>query len=146
MPLPRGRAALAASAFLPVVLGGAPAPAQDAATEAERATFRADSALVLLDLVVRDKKGLPVRDLRPEEIEVYEDGVRRDVAAFRLVEAEAPSSREATGSGETAEATAPNPTRLLSLTTLILESLDAGAAPLARRAALQFLDRIEEKR
>ena len=42
-------------------------------------TFRADTAFVLLDLVVRDKKGSPVRDLRPDEIQVYEDGVRRDV-------------------------------------------------------------------
>jgi VWFA-related protein len=42
---------------------------------------------VLLDLTVRDKKNRLVRDLKPAEIEVYEDGARRSLASFRLVEA-----------------------------------------------------------
>jgi hypothetical protein len=88
-PLNLIRAATAAglvSALAPTV------PAQDAKTDPRPATFRADTALVVLDLVVRDKKGQPVRDLRPEEVQVYEDGVRRDIAAFRLVETGAPPS------------------------------------------------------
>jgi VWFA-related protein len=40
---------------------------------------------VSVDLVVRDKKGRPVLDLRSSEVEVYEDGVRQDVGTFRLV-------------------------------------------------------------
>jgi VWFA-related protein len=120
-------------------------PAQDAKTEPKPATFRADTALVVLDLVVRDKKGQPVRDLRPDEIQVSEDGVKREIAAFRLVEADAPTLT----SGATAPvsgATAGNPTRLLSLTTLIFEPFDGTAAPLARRAALQFLERAQGER
>jgi VWFA-related protein len=116
------------------------APAQDAKTEPKPATFRADTALVVLDLVVRDKKGQPVRDLRPEEIQVSEDGVKRDVAAFRLVEADAPTLA-AGGTTPGPGPAAANPTRLLSLTTLIFEPLDGTAAPLARKAALQFLER-----
>jgi VWFA-related protein len=111
------------------------------AQEAPRpASFRADTALVNLDLVVRDKKGQPVRDLRADEVQVYEDGVRREVSAFRLVEAGAPPvAADGAGAGPMSQAT--NPTRLLSLTTLIFEPLDGTTAPLARKAALQFLDR-----
>jgi VWFA-related protein len=129
-------AALLVSALAPT------APAQDATAEPRRASFRADTALVVLDLVVRDKKGQPVRDLRPEEVQVYEDGVRRDVAAFRLVETGASAvatEAAATAAGPAAPAT--NPTRLLSLTTLIFEPLDGASAAVARKAALQFLDR-----
>ncbi|PYQ43112.1 MAG: hypothetical protein DMF77_10980 [Acidobacteria bacterium] len=138
-PLKLIRAATAAalvSALAPT------APAQDAKRDPKPATFRADTALVVLDLVVRDKKGQPVRDLRPEEVQVYEDGVRRDVAAFRLVEtgtSAVATDAAAPAAGPTAPAL--NPTRLLSLTTLIFEPLDGPAAALARKAALQFLDR-----
>ena len=121
------------------------APAQEVKPEPRPATFRADTALVVLDLVVRDKKGQSVRDLRADEIQVYEDGVRRDVAAFRLVEAGAPAPpADAATAGPAAPAM--NPTRLLSLTTLIFEPLDGTSAPIARRAALQFLERAQGER
>jgi VWFA-related protein len=110
-----------------------PAPAQDAKPDPKPASFRADASLVLLDLVVRDKKGQALRDLRSDEIQVYEDGIRRDVAALRMVGADS----EPTSSGDAG----PNPTRLLSLTTLVFEALDGTTAPPARRAALQFLER-----
>ena len=130
------------SALVPMAPAG-DAPARDASADAKRSTFRADTALVVLDLVVRDKKGQPVRDLRPEEVQVYEDGVRRDVAAFRLVETGAPAEIPAPTAGPSTGPAAPamNPTRLLSLTTLIFEPLDGPAATVARKAALQFLDR-----
>lgn len=40
---------------------------------------------VLLDLVVLDKKGRPVLDLRADEIEVFEDGKRQEIASFAAV-------------------------------------------------------------
>ncbi len=43
------------------------------------------STEVVLDAVVKDKRGRPVKNLRAEDFEVYEDGVRQDVASFRLV-------------------------------------------------------------
>ncbi len=43
------------------------------------------TAEVSVDFVVRDKKGRIVRDLRPGEIEVLEDGVRQEVGLFQLV-------------------------------------------------------------
>ena len=64
----------AASTAALVSLLASLAPAQDAKTDAKPAIFPADTALVVLDLVVRDKKGQPVRDLRPDEVQVFEDG------------------------------------------------------------------------
>ena len=37
------------------------------------------SSPVVLDLVVRDKKNVPVADLRAEEVELYEDGVKQAI-------------------------------------------------------------------
>src|SRR3984885_10107434 len=52
----------------------------------ERPVIHASSREVLLDLVVRDKHHHAVGDLRPDEVEVYEDGVRQNVRAFRNVQ------------------------------------------------------------
>jgi len=51
----------------------------------EPTTIGVTAAEVSVDFVARDKKGRLVRDLRPEEVEVYEDGVRQEVELFRLV-------------------------------------------------------------
>jgi VWFA-related protein len=40
---------------------------------------------VVLDAIVKDKKGRPVNDLKADDFEVYEDGVRQQIASFRLV-------------------------------------------------------------
>ena len=46
--------------------------------------FRTGTTAVLLDIVVRDKRGRPIRDLRQDEITVLEDGAPREVKSFRL--------------------------------------------------------------
>jgi VWFA-related protein len=42
---------------------------------------------VAVDLVVRDKKGRLVRDLKPGEVEVVEDGVKQEILSLRFVDA-----------------------------------------------------------
>jgi len=71
------RSGLVAS-FVLVLTAGAASPQEPPA-------FGTGVQLVTLDLVVRDRKGFAVRDLRPDEVEVYEDGVRQAVAEFRPV-------------------------------------------------------------
>ena len=44
--------------------------------------FRAQSELVLVDLVVSDKKGNVVRDLKPADVEIFEDGERQKIVFF----------------------------------------------------------------
>src|SRR6266487_5969447 len=46
---------------------------------------------VRLDVVVKDKKGRPVKDLRDTDFEIYEDGNRQQIESFRFVTREASS-------------------------------------------------------
>jgi VWFA-related protein len=62
----------------------AQSPAPVPAT-AQTPTVRVQTDLVSLDVIVRDAKGQFVADLKPSDFEVYEDGVKQDVASFVLV-------------------------------------------------------------
>jgi hypothetical protein len=57
-----------------------------AASGSDAPTLQADRNEVMLDVVVRDKHGRLVRDLRPEELHVADDGTAVKPASFRLVE------------------------------------------------------------
>ena len=52
--------------------------------EDQTPTFRAESDLVLVDLVVTDRSGQFVDDLNLEEVQVLEDGKVQDIRFFRL--------------------------------------------------------------
>jgi VWFA-related protein len=43
-----------------------------------------DTNLVLVDVTVTDAEGRPVRDLRPEDFKLYEDGVERPISFFNV--------------------------------------------------------------
>jgi VWFA-related protein len=77
------RCALAAALAL-LVAGAAPAARQQQARRAE-GTVQAGVSAVLVDVVVRDKKGEPVRDLRQDEIRLTEDGVAQTIGSFAAV-------------------------------------------------------------
>ena len=47
-------------------------------------TFKAQTELVLVNVTVRDKKGNPVRDLKPEDFTVLEDNKPQKVATFDI--------------------------------------------------------------
>src|SRR5436309_8836051 len=51
---------------------------------AEVPTFGVGTAAVTLDVVVRDKKGRAVRDLKTSDFEVFEDGVKQTIDSFRV--------------------------------------------------------------
>src|SRR6185295_11932602 len=61
------------------------APAQPAQTAPPTPTFRVNVDLVTNDIVVRDEKGNFVPDLRPEDIEVFEDGVKQELTSMTVV-------------------------------------------------------------
>src|ERR1043165_4045370 len=56
-----------------------PKPAQD------KPTFRVTVDLVTNDIVVRDEKGNFVPDLKQEEIEIYEDGIKQEISSMTVV-------------------------------------------------------------
>src|SRR5213593_2899749 len=47
-------------------------------------TFRVQSNLVVVDVIVRDKKGALVRDLRREEFKIFEDNVPQEIGTFSI--------------------------------------------------------------
>jgi VWFA-related protein len=43
------------------------------------------TTLIQIDVSVTDKKGNPVKDLKPEEVEIYENGKRQEISNFSFV-------------------------------------------------------------
>jgi VWFA-related protein len=89
---------------------------------------------VLLDVIARDKKGRNVRDLKPEDIEVYEDGVRQTITSFRLIETmvAVPNANQTSFPVD--------PARPVNLVTMVFDNLDNSSRKLAREAALDFVN------
>jgi VWFA-related protein len=75
---------LAVASALAVPAAPSDAP-KDALREGQPPLIEVQAAEVSVDFVARDRKGRIVRDLKPNEIEVFEDGVRQDVGLFQLV-------------------------------------------------------------
>src|SRR5260370_36812551 len=48
-------------------------------------TIKTNVDEVVLDLVVRDKKGKPVTDLKPEDLTVLDNDAKQTLTSFRLV-------------------------------------------------------------
>lgn len=46
--------------------------------------LRVDTDLVLIDAAVTDASGEPVRNLRPEDFKIYEDGIERPISFFNV--------------------------------------------------------------
>ncbi len=109
-------------------------------------TIRISSEEVLLDIVVRDKKGRPVQDLKESDIEIYEDGVKQRIISFRQVNrsgsvqldsGETSSSKSVTPADK--DKATPDPTRQVNLVTMVFERLNNESRILARQAAMEFL-------
>ncbi|HEV2668479.1 MAG TPA: VWA domain-containing protein, partial [Blastocatellia bacterium] len=104
--------------------------------------IRIGSEEVLLDVIARDKKGRPVRDLKPEELEIYEDGVRQTLASFRLIEAGADTAGAANEAARAKEGAGYeiDSSRQINLVTMVFDNLDVNGRRLARDAALDFIN------
>jgi VWFA-related protein len=72
---------------------------------------------VVLDFIVRDKKGKPITDIKPEDVTVTDNGAKQEITSFRLVR----GAEAITSSGA---ATALDPLRQIRLVTLAFESMD----------------------
>lgn len=107
--------------------------------------FRAGANVVVLDLVVRNRKGHPVKDLGPADIEIYDAGEKVQFRNLRLVEdsGEAAIVSRATDSAGVAPRPPLDPLRHLRLVTLVFERLGVDGRLLARQAALDLLKQPE---
>ena len=115
------------------------------AAPSEGVTIRSGTQEVLLDLVVRDKRGQRVTDLSPSDLEIFDNGIPRRITSFRLISGnQAILSPETAAPPKAAEDTSlpkrPVDTeRPIRLVTLIFNRLDLNARTIARTAALDLL-------
>lgn len=117
-------------------------------------TFGVGTSSVLLDVVVRDKKGNLVRDMQASDFDVYEDGVKQVVDSFRVVSkgdapATSPTPKEAKGgqappapaanAAAPAAAPAPNPTP--SVIAFVFDRMSVNARDMAHKAVLSYANK-----
>jgi VWFA-related protein len=112
-------------------------------TPQDETKLRIGTAEVVLDIVVRDKKGRPVRDLTATDFEIFEDGIRQNTESFRLVVRESmKNTNPGSDTGARSEQTAKAPPARTDpgLVALVFDRLTPDARGLARRAALAYAD------
>jgi len=105
-------------------------------------TIRQSVQEVLLDVTVRDAHGRIVKNLKPGDLQVFEDGVRQDVKSFKLVQAPG----EGKGKGATGQTTVTantstpvNPLRAVNLICIVFANLDAFTKQYAVNGVKDFL-------
>lgn len=86
---------------------------------------------VILDVVVRDKKGKPIKDLTAADFKIEDNGVQQKVSSFRLVE-----GKEAVSQGARVPL---DPMRQVRLVTLVFERLNVEPRRMAKQAAKDLI-------
>jgi len=118
--------------------------------DAQAPSVRTGTTEVLVDMVVRDKKAKIVRDLKPEEIQVLEDGVPQTIRHFELFEGHepgdntgptsaAPSGAAAASATPAAQATLVRTLREATIVSVIVGSLNPEGRKSARDAVRDFI-------
>ncbi|HVN20815.1 MAG TPA: VWA domain-containing protein [Dongiaceae bacterium] len=132
--------------FSSAVLGAGQAQQQGASDQTATTTVRSTAQEVVLDMVFRDKKGKAIRDIRPEEIHVSEDGTDQKLTSFRLVEGKPTQAPTRSGTPGAESAPLPlDPMREIRLVTLVFEGLDVEGRRFFRQAAKDILDMAPEQ-
>ena len=117
---------------------------QDTSGQATPPIVRSTAQEVVLDMVFRDKKGRTIRDIRPEEIHVSEDGVEQKLTAFRVVDRKTPESLSVPKSSAEGGSLSLDPMREVRLVTLVFEGLDQEEKRFFRQALKDILDMAPE--
>ncbi len=123
-----------------------PLTAQTAASN-DRPVIHSSSREVLLDMVVRDKHHHAVTDLRQDEVQVYEDGVRQSIRAFHNVQGseqlqtERAAARSKSGSpaADAEKAPALNSLRQINFVSIGMAQIAPRNLEFARESVLEFL-------
>jgi VWFA-related protein len=123
-------------------------PAQQPPAQRAQGTVHAGVTAVLVDVVVHDKKGEPVRDLKQSEFQITEDGALQTIGSFTPimegttppVTAAAPAGRGGTALASTSLAGAAVPVSGgPTVTALVFDRLTPESRRLAVQAAQKYL-------
>lgn len=120
-----------------IVAGGALCLAQAPPAAEPAATIRAESTEVVLEVAVKDQRGRPVKNLKPRDLEVYENGVRQEIKGFRAAGREKvrAKSSPAAAAARRGEAPAAHPLRAVNLLCVVFHSVDPASRVRATKAA-----------
>jgi len=137
----RPQRVLPAVAFVTPLLGlsALTAFAQDAAPPPVSPTIRVSATEVSLDLVVRDKKGHQVKNLKQGDLEIYEDGVRQQVLSFRMAQARQEKRRQEGPSKPEFAAATSLPLRELNTICIVFHNIDPVTRPHAVEVVKEFI-------
>ena len=111
--------------------------------------MRTTTSEVLLDFVVRDKHSNIIRDLRPDEVRVYEDGVLQRIRHFEFADSHSAIERQRS---EARSVVAPaidvkpvqldvNELREISMVTVVIANIDPRGRKLAESAMKNFIQK-----
>ncbi len=132
---------LVAALSLPAL--GQTSPSQEPQKQDDE-VLRIRSNEVQLDIVVKDKKGRPVRDLKNTDFEIYEDGKLQRVESFRFVMREGPDAgagpdAKADRGPATGNAAARSSAKTPGIVALVFDRLSPEARSLARKAGMAYV-------
>jgi VWFA-related protein len=113
-------------------LPGQTAQSTQQAAAGQVPSFKGGSEEVVLDVVVRDKKNKPLNDLKAENFEIFDNGEKRSIKSFRLVQGNEAVNAEG---GKTPL----DPMRQVRLLTLVFDGLDNDGRRLSREAGLSLI-------
>jgi VWFA-related protein len=117
---------------------GVSAQAQEPVPAPTGSTIRITSSEVALDLVVRDKKGRLVKNLKQGDVQVYEDGVRQQLLSFRVASRDQKRHQEGQARPEAAGG-ASLPLRELNTICIVFHNIDPVARPHAIEIVKEFI-------
>ncbi len=108
------------------------------------ATFKSGVDLVVIDVSVVAKSGVPVNDLAPGDFTVVVDGRPRTVTSAQFVayDVRTTTARERTTVASQPAVTSPPPPPRVLVIAVDEDSLETGEGPVAKQAASKFLDRL----
>lgn len=125
----------------------APQPAPT--PQKEDSVVKISTNLIQVDVTVTDKDGRPIRDLRRDEIEIYQNGKKQDVSNFSFIEGQNPSTdeiREQRRTKEVSSAVLPpasiRPENVRRTIAVVIDDLNMSFADVyfVRKAVKKFVD------
>ena len=111
--------------------------------QAPEPSIKTTTSEVLLDFVARDKNARIIHDLRPDEIQVYEDGVPQTIRHFEFYDGRTDTTTQQATATMPASATSQpvtvNELRDISVVSVVIASLDPRGRKLTQDAMREFV-------